>query len=151
MDITERLKYLVSIISGGNVAKFARGADIIPNTIHNYLKGRPPNIDSLINIQRHYKVNINWLLTGEGETFLDKPTELPAPVPLPSNVTRFPQPPERTVLEDTIAIIEQWEHDTGAQISPIQKARLYSMLAYNESSEQEMEIQKKTGTTDTAE
>jgi hypothetical protein len=66
-DITKRLLMIVDLCADGNDAKFAREAGIVQGTFHNYTHGRIPNVDSLINIRNRYGVNINWLLTGEGE------------------------------------------------------------------------------------
>ena len=38
--------------------------------VHNYLHGRPPNADFLQRLCERKHVNINWLLTGEGNPYL---------------------------------------------------------------------------------
>jgi transcriptional regulator with XRE-family HTH domain len=68
--ISERLNFLVSTIEGGNSKKFAEKSNINPGTLHNYLKGRAPSTEAVINICRYFNVDSNWLLTGIGEPFL---------------------------------------------------------------------------------
>lgn len=49
---------------------------ITQNAYTNYIQGkRSLPTDLLIKIQNLYKVNINWLLTGKGEMYLEEPKE----------------------------------------------------------------------------
>ncbi|MCP4352613.1 MAG: helix-turn-helix transcriptional regulator [Desulfobacterales bacterium] len=66
-EITNRLNKLVDEFENGNAAAFARKAKIMSGTLNNYLKGRKPSVDSLINICNAYKVDLNWLIIGSDE------------------------------------------------------------------------------------
>ncbi len=128
MSITDRLHTLVDTLASGNVSQFARETGIIPGTIHNYLKGRQPNIDAIIHIQRKYNINTNWLLTGDGEMFLNGR----APPVVSDGMYRGPPAASDANSKDDltriITIVETWVKETGMEISPAHKARLISML-----------------------
>jgi len=128
MGIKDQLQSLITTVSEGNVSKFARRAGIVPNTVHNYLKGRPPNSDFLVEIQKTYRVNLNWLLTGEGEMFLNGR----APPVVSDGIYRGPPAASDDNSKDDltriITIVETWVKETGMEISPAHKARLISML-----------------------
>lgn len=81
--IAARLSALVDEISGGNGALFAKTAGINQATLHNYLNGRLPSSEALINICNRYSVNINWLLTGNGPIYIygDGGVQQPEPDP----------------------------------------------------------------------
>lgn len=81
VDISERLKSLVDLVSDGNVSAFAKKSGIKPGTLHNYINGRAPSAESLIYICENMGVNLTWLLTGKGEPFLSKEPDRPPPPP----------------------------------------------------------------------
>lgn len=67
----ERLKKLIADnTEGAKSTVFAKRAEIPGGTFANYLKGRLPQAEQLIRIRETYGVNIDWLLTGEGEPYL---------------------------------------------------------------------------------
>jgi phage repressor protein C with HTH and peptisase S24 domain len=70
VKFSERLNFLVTEHSGGKVTHFAKKAGIPPGTFDNYLKGRLPQAEQLLRIRETYGVNIDWLLTGEGEPYI---------------------------------------------------------------------------------
>jgi len=70
-NIADRLKEIV----GENVAQFARELGIHRQTLDNYLKGRIPKADFLDKLAKAKNININWLLTGEGEPYLKTRSE----------------------------------------------------------------------------
>ncbi len=70
-NIADRLKEIV----GENVAQFARELGIHRQTLDNYLKGRIPKADFLDKLSKAKNININWLLTGEGEPYLKTRSE----------------------------------------------------------------------------
>ena len=74
-EINLRLKELVEDVSGGNASKFARKSGIKSQTLHSYLKGRPPNAEALFRICIYLEININWLLTGKGTKGLKEEKE----------------------------------------------------------------------------
>ena len=52
------------------VTEFSNVTGISYRSAMNYLnEGRDPNVDALIKIYKGIKINITWLLTGEGEMF----------------------------------------------------------------------------------
>jgi transcriptional regulator with XRE-family HTH domain len=56
---------------GLNQSTFATELDIKRPTLAGYEKGTfPPSTDFLIKIRETHNVNIDWLLTGNGEMFL---------------------------------------------------------------------------------
>ena len=70
--ISDRLLELVSIHAAGKHTVFAKNAGIPHGTFSAYLKGRVPHPDHLCRIHDIYNVNINWLLTGEGDPYIYK-------------------------------------------------------------------------------
>ncbi|MDG6280432.1 helix-turn-helix transcriptional regulator [Glaesserella parasuis] len=59
------------------------------STLQNYLRGvREPNVEILIKFSIHLGINLNWLLTGQGEMFIGGTPE--------STLTQK----EQTLLED---------------------------------------------------
>lgn len=51
---------------------FAREVGINNTTLHNYVKGRPIKAENAAKIvERYPNVNLNWLITGEGEMFAE--------------------------------------------------------------------------------
>lgn len=79
MDISERLKVLIDSL-GLNLKDFSRKTGIPYPTLQHYLSGRSePGAENLQKIVIQFDVNLNWLLTGEGEMFQEsfekKPVE----------------------------------------------------------------------------
>jgi len=72
----KRLKQLIEVL-GIKQNQFAQNIDVSPSHVSDVLSGRRNNfsIDIIIKIAELYKVNLNWLLTGEGEMFITKPEE----------------------------------------------------------------------------
>jgi transcriptional regulator with XRE-family HTH domain len=69
-NFIERLLKLINDVSGGNVSEFSKKSGIKQPTLHKYTKGRLPGAESLYALRNNLGVNINWLLTGEGEPYL---------------------------------------------------------------------------------
>lgn len=65
-----RLRVLVDVFGGGKPTKFADDTGIPQGTFFSYLKGRVPNSTHLLKIREAHLVNIDWLLTGEGEMYI---------------------------------------------------------------------------------
>lgn len=54
--------------------ELARAVDILPSTLCAFEKGeRNPTYEFLSRIAHQYNVNLNWLVTGKGEIFTDRP------------------------------------------------------------------------------
>jgi len=73
--IAGRLLELVSLYGNGKHTVFAKKAGIPHGTFSAYIKGRVPHAEHLCRIHDTYNININWLLTGEGEMILDPEKE----------------------------------------------------------------------------
>ena len=69
-SLTDRLLFIVEEKAGGKPTTFAKKAGIPPSTFQNYINGRIPHVEHLIHIREVFFVNIDWLLSGEGEPFL---------------------------------------------------------------------------------
>ncbi len=57
----------VNKFTEGKHTVFAKKAGIPVSTFQSYMKGNMPKPEHLIRISETYKINIDWLLTGEGE------------------------------------------------------------------------------------
>ncbi|MDO4626695.1 MAG: helix-turn-helix domain-containing protein [Pasteurellaceae bacterium] len=69
MNTSERLKRIMEA-KGFNLKTFAEQADIPYRTLQNYiLSGREPNAEALMKLYSRLGVNLNWLMSGEGEMF----------------------------------------------------------------------------------
>ena len=81
-EFAKRLLELVNDVSGGKTTVFARKAGISPGTFAAYVKGRLPDGERLLRICETYSVNLNWLLTGVGDKYIDNggPDDKPPPV-----------------------------------------------------------------------
>lgn len=131
---------------------FARRSDMaahlgLPSSTYSAYEGEngPPKVEWLLELA-HRGVNLNWLLTGEGEMLLvssDAVTANPAVIPLPTaagTVEPPPHPkpePEATVdaylLAAMISRVEREERDRGRPLTALEKgemiARLYAASA----------------------
>ncbi|VVS92210.1 helix-turn-helix domain-containing protein [Desulfoluna spongiiphila] len=68
-NIVKRLRSVVAHVSNGNARDFARKCDIPYGTLQGYFRKRLPHAEHLIRMANNVGVNINWLLTGNGEMF----------------------------------------------------------------------------------
>jgi len=83
--INERLKILIDLL-GLSLKDFSSKTGIPYPTLQHYLSGRSePGAENLQKIVIQFDVNINWLLTGEGEPFLNKHKEPEKPIVITSN------------------------------------------------------------------
>lgn len=77
--INERVKILIDSLSGGVPARFAKSLGVAASVIGNYLPGSSregePSFSVLQKISTVYpQINIEWLVTGEGEPFKSEGT-----------------------------------------------------------------------------
>lgn len=131
---------------------FARRSDMaahlgLPSSTYSAYEGEngPPKVEWLLELA-HRGVNLNWLLTGDGEMLLVSPdtvTANAAMIPLPTTggpaaPSPHPKPePEATVdaylLAAMISRVEREERDRGRPLTALEKgemiARLYAASA----------------------
>lgn len=78
LDIAERLRLFADRI-GLSGAKLAESAGITRQAWSGYVnRGSEPSLAVLAKWIAEYKLNVNWLLTGEGEMLLDSAAGIPA-------------------------------------------------------------------------
>jgi hypothetical protein len=64
------LKYLIDNLAGGKHTLFAKKCGIPPGTFQAYVDtGTIPRGEQLAKIASAYRINLNWLLLGEGQPF----------------------------------------------------------------------------------
>ena len=66
-NFQDRLDWLIKKFANGKPFVFAKKTGIKSGTFQSYLKGRLPQADQLLCFRRTFGVNLNWLLSGEGE------------------------------------------------------------------------------------
>lgn len=129
-------------VAKGNVAIFAKETGINDKTLYTYLKGRPPSTEALFYIYRRYRVNINWLLAGDGPIYIigeekkeDDADADPAVADLVADTRRILES-GNTVAIDTLqrniryfdqAIRQEKEMATQTRLLTDQKATLKNM------------------------
>ncbi|KAA5522836.1 helix-turn-helix domain-containing protein [Haemophilus seminalis] len=75
MSISERLKQVIES-KNLNIKEFSELSGIPYRSVQNYLcNGREPNVEALTKLKEMMNININWLLTGEGEMFQGLPSD----------------------------------------------------------------------------
>ncbi len=72
MDTKERLAELIKSL-GLTQAAFAVSINASPGNVSEWLSkaNKNPSLDALVRICEKHRVNLNWLLTGEGQMFTD--------------------------------------------------------------------------------
>jgi transcriptional regulator with XRE-family HTH domain len=72
VNFSDRLRQLVDAEMAAEEASQAVVAarmDLSAASLTNYLNGRTPKSEELMRIATHYKVSIDWLLTGKGSNY----------------------------------------------------------------------------------
>ena len=72
MNPSERLERIIDSNSK-SLTDFANKYGYNKSTLHNYIKGRDMDSKFIISLKENLNVNPTWLLTGEGEMFLNPP------------------------------------------------------------------------------
>jgi len=76
MDIRERIKFLVKKLTNAKYTVFAKNCGIPVSTFKTYIDGPSnPTSGHLRKIASVYRVNLNWLILGEGEPFVEGDTQ----------------------------------------------------------------------------
>lgn len=69
MNISKQLNLLIKL-KQLTIKDFAEQCDIPYRSMYNYVRGdREPNLDALYKISQTFNVNLNWLITDQGEMF----------------------------------------------------------------------------------
>ncbi|GAB1439195.1 hypothetical protein MASR2M36_19600 [Providencia sp.] len=72
MCISERLKKAIELKKISSIKEFAEISDLPYRTAQSYLNGdREPNVSGLTKICTHLGINLNWLLLGTGDIFVE--------------------------------------------------------------------------------
>ena len=130
-DIPKRLLFLVDAHGDGKLTVFAKKAGIPPSTFQYYLHGRMPHGEHLIRICECFKVNLNWLLTGTGATYIKEEKAQQEPDPQPSNIIElehmelvrgFQDKPRAYKINQQLMELEQLDHETFKRIETYIKA-----------------------------
>lgn len=72
LSFGERLK---TAFRGAKNIQIARELGVSESAVSNYVGGRVPDVDLLGKITKSTNCNLHWLLTGEGDPFLDAEPE----------------------------------------------------------------------------
>ncbi|CNJ03787.1 Uncharacterised protein [Yersinia aldovae] len=80
MCISERLKYVLTLKNIKSIKAFSEIAGLPYRTAQSYLNGdREPNVAGLMKLCTQLCVNLNWLLTGVGDIFINESESLTKP------------------------------------------------------------------------
>jgi hypothetical protein len=81
-EFINRLLRLIAEKAKGKPSVFAKKAGIPHSTFYGYVDGRLPVSEHLVRIRDTFGVNINWLLTGQGEPYSQEKGEASEPAHL---------------------------------------------------------------------
>jgi hypothetical protein len=72
-QLTERMQLIAERVWHGNQARMADELDVSPPVISRVLSGKQPPTGKLLAalLRRHPEVNLHWLLSGQGEPFVE--------------------------------------------------------------------------------
>jgi len=70
-----------------SMRQFAKEIGVSPSTFYEYMKGRTPPADIIVRICKRFNVSERWLLTGEGEMFLEKEKPEASPKAQPEDLS----------------------------------------------------------------
>lgn len=71
MCICERLKCALKLKNINTIKEFSEISSLPYRTAQSYLNGdREPNVAGLFKLHTQMSINLNWLLTGDGEVFV---------------------------------------------------------------------------------
>ena len=118
MYIQDRIKFLVDKLSNGKYTVFAKKCGIPISTFKTYVDGPSnPTSEHLKKIASIYRVNLNWLILGEGEPFveLDREGERSRRDKIPST-------------DPVVQILDQEEERAGITLNPEQRTVILKIL-----------------------
>jgi hypothetical protein len=76
MTLKERIKKIIKEKCEGSRKHFADRLGVVPSTIHTWDDEHPPSGNPSKRLREEFNVNIDWLLTGEGEPYIYKDREV---------------------------------------------------------------------------
>jgi|GEM_PF-2731895 len=116
MDFHQRIKLMVGELAAGKHTVFAKKCGIPPSTMQTYITGTSiPKADHLAKIVSAYRINLNWLLVGEGEPFSQEGGEAKTP-----EVGIF--------TNDAMLLVEEAIQEAGVSVTETQKQNLVSII-----------------------
>lgn len=131
----KRLKHLVDKLAGGKHTVFAKKCGIPPGTFQAYIDSETiPKGEQLLKIGSVYRINLNWLLMGEGEPFIQKGGE--------TDKIKGATVGEE-LLREVIMAVEEWLNRRGVTLVPAKKADLVLTL-YHHFREEGVQVDKDT-------
>jgi transcriptional regulator with XRE-family HTH domain len=117
MDFHQRIKLMVGELAAGKHTVFAKKCGIPPSTMQTYITGTSiPKADHLAKIVSAYRINLNWLLVGEGEPFFQERGEAIG--------RAATSPAGEEMLREIIMAVEEWLNRRGLTLAPAKKADL---------------------------
>lgn len=126
MNISKRFTYLREQM-GMNKGSYARFLNITPSEVSDVENSKiEPSRRILSRLSEKQKVNIGWLLTGEGEPFIKPDTEPPKPAILREleNIADEQTAPKFRAHEERLNSIEETLRKYDAAFKQIQRSRI---------------------------
>ncbi len=124
MDFHARLKFLVEKLANGKHTSFAKKCGIPPSTMQTYITGTSiPKADHLEKLYSAYRINLNWLLVGEGEPFLDEEK----PVGEEKKI-ELEKPAEVIYFDDATEILMEAENEMNVTLNDQQRQTVLKIL-----------------------
>ena len=115
----ERLKLLIDKLADGKHTVFAKKCGIPPGTFQAYVdSGTIPKGEQLSKIGSVYRINLNWLLLGEGEPFIQGAGE--GKIPETGKMEPF--------TNDAVRMVEEAIQEAGVSVTETQKQNLVSII-----------------------
>jgi hypothetical protein len=118
MDIQDRIKFLVDKLAHGKYTVFAKNCGIPVSTFKTYVDGPSnPTSEHLKKITSVYRINLNWLILGEGEPFVLKNQE--------GELTSRGRVAENDPVDQ---LLTEEEERAGITLNPGQRAAILKIL-----------------------
>jgi hypothetical protein len=119
MDIQERIKFLVDKLASGKYTVFAKNCGIPVSTFKTYVDGPSnPSSEHLRRIASVYRVNLNWLILGEGKPFVEDSTLKGGGVEVPKVVP----------FDPVVLLLNEEEELAGINLTPEQRNAILKIL-----------------------
>lgn len=111
---------MVETLARGKHTVFAKECGIPTPTFQAYYHGeRNPSSEHLIKIKSRFGINLNWLLSGEGEPFIQEGVE-----------TRTPEAGKMVPFKnDAVRLVEEAIQEAEVSVTDIQKQHLVGIIA----------------------